>query len=420
MCYTLNMKYFFVLGRNPTLSVAEIASFMGKIDPNFLALDASSEALVIETEKGLIQQDILKKLGGTIKVGEILKETDELKKEDFVSILEEKASENKGKKLFFGFSLHSLGKNREKISKEKQGIDTFAIQAKKFLKEKKISSRWVTSKEEVLSSVVVSKNKLLEENGIEVVVLAKEDKVLLGKTLAVQEFEELGKRDFGRPKRDMQVGLIPPKLAQIMINLAGVEKDGLILDPFCGFGTILSEASLFQYTDLIGSDVSEENLQGAQENLKWLHNNYEFRDTSCEFIKCDARHISEKLDKNSISAVITEPYLGPALQGNETKEKILEIIKELSILYVDTFREFKSILKKNGKVVILFPVFSSKNEETFLPIREEIKKIGFVTENILPKELVNKDFIKITPRNSIIYSRPGQKVLREVLVFKLV
>ncbi|MCB9806812.1 hypothetical protein H6768_02830 [Candidatus Peribacteria bacterium] len=43
--------------------------------------------------------------------------------------------------------------------------------------------------------------------------------------------------------RSMVVGMMPPKIAQIMINLATKgDKKVAIWDPFCGLGTTLIEA----------------------------------------------------------------------------------------------------------------------------------------------------------------------------------
>jgi tRNA G10 N-methylase Trm11 len=420
------MKYFFILGRNPTLSSVELISFINNHGYKFSLRDASKEVFLIEIEKEINAKETIKSLGGTIKAGEIVEEAIELKKENIFKIFNKVISQSENRKIYFGFSSYNLEeKDGKSFFEAKKRTASFAMEVKKFLKEKGFSSRWVTGKEDNLSSVIVAKNKLLEENGAEIVILSGRDRYLLGKTFAVQEFEELSFRDFGRPKRNMQVGLMPPKLAQIMINLAEVKKDGVILDPFCGFGTVLGEAMLLGYKNLIGSDISEEVLDGAKENLEWLKNNYQpitdnqqLRTNNYQLIKSDARNVSSKLGEKTVDAIITEPYLGPSLHGKETKENILGIVKDLSMLYLDSFHEFKKILKPNGKIVILFPVFSFQNEEIFTPILEEIKKIGFDTANPLPEDLRNKNFVKITPRNSIIYSRPGQKVLREVLVFR--
>src|SRR5690606_22324116 len=83
-----------------------------------------------------------------------------------------------------------------------------------------------------LASVAVTKNLLLEK-GAEICVLAASDKVYVGKTLQVQDFEDYGRRDYQRPVRDEEQGMIPPKVAQSMINLVNAPAGATLLDPFC-------------------------------------------------------------------------------------------------------------------------------------------------------------------------------------------
>jgi tRNA G10 N-methylase Trm11 len=61
-------------------------------------------------------------------------------------------------------------------------------------------------------------------------------------TIACQDIDAYTKRDTSK-SRDMVVGMMPPKLAQIMINLATEGRKEIIYDPFCGLGTILIEAA---------------------------------------------------------------------------------------------------------------------------------------------------------------------------------
>ena len=118
-----------------------------------------------------------------------------------------------------------------------------------------------------LSSVVVEQNKLTTAQGAEIVIVQFDKKLFLGKTIAVQPFKELSFRDYGRPARDDYSGMLPPKLAQIMLNLSGAKPADTILDPFCGSGTILTEAMLMGYQDLVGSDVSSKAIEDTGKNI---------------------------------------------------------------------------------------------------------------------------------------------------------
>lgn len=406
------MKYYFILGRNPTLSSAELTAVLGE-RATFNHL--SSEVLVADVQGELSPREIMPRFGGVVKFGEILEMSDEFSAEDIAEILKNFLA----KKIYFGFSFYKLeeGVSDTHFKKENQKIKNLAMEIKNLLKDAKIQARWVTSKEANLSSVVIKKNKLLTEVGAELIFLIGTEKIYLGKTLAVQEFEDLSFRDYGRPRRSMRVGLMPPKLAKIMLNLARADKYDTLMDPFCGFATILEEAMLWGYKNLIGSDINTETLAGAKENLEWLVKNYQLPTTNYQLTECDARRLSQKFSPHSIDAIITEPYLGPPLRGKETPEKIQKIIKELSSLYLAAFREFKKIIKPSGRVVILFPVFHTEKQNFFLPILDEIKKIGFNVADPLPKDFKKYNFIKITPRNSILYFRPDQLVWREIFIF---
>ena len=100
--------------------------------------------------------------------------------------------------------------------------------------------------------------------------------------MAVQPFEEFGARDYARPSRDDLSGMLPPKLAKIMINLAQAKENSLILDTFCGSGTILQEALIMGYLNLIGFDSSPKAIKDSQANLEWLADKYDLNITKVE------------------------------------------------------------------------------------------------------------------------------------------
>jgi len=406
-------QYFFILGQSPTLSIAEILSFLSQKSVDFNIIHCSKSVLVIET-KNELKSDILDSLGGSIKFGQVIKE---IKKPD-IGDFSEHLPKTDGK-VNFGFSFYKTDdaiddKKLEILNKENYKL---GLGLKKQLKEKGISSRLVVSKEVQLSSVIVKKNKLLNK-GIEFTLLVDKDKTLLGKTLSVQKFEEYGLRDFERPSRDTLSGMLPPKVAKMMINLSQTNTDKTLLDPFCGSGTILQEALLLGYKDIIGSDLSEKAVGDTKNNLEWLKTKFDVQKSEITISKCDVTNLSEKTKPKSIDCIVTEPYLGPPLKGNEPKQQLEDTIKELSKTYVQTFQEFKKVLKPEGRVVIIFPVYKFKNELLQLEILKEIKKIGFETTSPISEKLVNTGCVQLTNRDSIVYSRPNQKVLREIFIFK--
>ncbi len=145
---------------------------------------------------------------------------------------------------------------------------------KKVVKKAGRSVRIIENKSEALESAQVLYNKLTGPLGWEILLIKDGEDFVVAQTTAVQNIDDYSKRDFDRPKRDAFVGMLPPKLAQIMINLAvgkmaNVDeetKPTTILDPFCGTGVVLQEAMIMGYS-VIGSDLSEKMVDYTQENL---------------------------------------------------------------------------------------------------------------------------------------------------------
>ncbi|MDO8592923.1 MAG: methyltransferase domain-containing protein [bacterium] len=412
------MRYFFILGSNPTLSLAELAAIFsnGK-------LSLIQKSVVILESNQTIKSDILKKIGGTIKFGAIYNELFSSAAKDILGSLSFAAPKTTNGKFYFGISHY--GKSR-------LNLKVLGMEFKKMLKQAGISSRWVISKEPTLSSVVVEQNKLTSDRGVEIVIIEFNKKFLLGKTFAVQPFKELSFRDYGRPARDDRSGMLPPKLAQMMINLAvtpplakgaGGILQPLILDPFCGSGTVLTEAALMGFQHLTGTDISDRAISGTKKNLDWTIGNWKLEIGNLALFNLDARDLSQKLKPQSVDYIITEPYLGPQRGAHDLNKTINELEK----LYSDSLREFNKILKPNGRIVMIWPVF--QRAPSVIPAKAGIQKgtiagtlhpnlSGFTILNPIPANLQKNIFLKLTNRQTIIYGRDGQKVWREIAVLE--
>jgi len=407
--------YYLILGRNPSLSITEIVALLKNTPPEIIAL--SREIILIKSQENPV--NLMKRLGGTIKIGTIvdIKPTpsDLTELSDTLYPLIPTSGDQK---ISFGLSAY-LADDHTNLPNIHQ-LRELGMAIKRRLQENKIKARLVTSRERALSSVIVSTNHLLDR-GVEICLFFAQDKIYIGKTLAVQEFQEASFRDFGRPARAMKVGMLPIQLAKILINLAAQPLQTTILDPFCGFGTILSEAALMGYQNLIGTDINPQAIEGTKQNLEWLKTKFQITNYKLQTLQSDARQLSTRLSHNSIDAIITEPYMG-STRG--TNNHALEV-KNLIDLYIDTFREFKKILKPNGRVIFIFPIFKHNNTltKTSDAVMPEIKKLGFEPMSILPPS-ISTHYLPTgqagspPTTHSIIYSRPDQKVLREIFVFQ--
>lgn len=400
-------SYSFILGRESLLSLAEILACLPKFTKNFTVEYFSPDFLIINTPLSLNSKSMMRDLGGTIKIGKIFKIEREEKWSDLKKTITDHilTTKNTGQKIFFGLSIYN--EQKKYLDSKKLGLEI-----KKELAENNFSSRWVVSKDKRLSSVTVKLNKLLSQRGIEILILPSEENIYLGETLEIQPFSEFNERDFGRPGRDVFSGMLPPKLAKIMINLAEVSKEAVILDPFCGSGTIITEAALMNYQKILGSDLSSKSVKDTKINFDWIQKrNLGYKLPVPKIEICDATKVSRCYPKNFIEAIVTEPFLGPPLKNREPEQKINQIIQQLSSLYLKTLSEFNKIIKSNGVVVMVWPVF---NKTKFLPILEKIQKIGWQIQSLLPKEFEKK----LAGRKTLIYSRPDQKISREIVKLK--
>lgn len=389
-------RYFFVLGSNPNLSAAELAAIFSLENSSLLAKDF----LLLESAVEIPAAEIISRLGGTVKIG-IIRDTaaslNELADKIF-SLARAKQESSPAGKFNFGFS--DYGSQRfNKIA--------LGAELKKRLSAAGGSSRFVVSREVTLSSVVVTQNKLLSR-GIEIILAKEGDNILIGETLAVQPFKDLSRRDYGRPARDDHSGMLPPKLAQMMINLAQLDnREELLADPFCGSGTVLSEALLMGYKNLAGSDLSPKAIDDTYKNLSWIRELYKIYGVKVNLKVKNAIDLGQFLKASSVGAIVTEPFLGPQRGLIEFKT----VIANLEELYSLAIKEFYQVLKPGRRVVMIWPLFYGQR-----PIAPKYE--GFELVDALPKHLKDSPFLKKHSRSTIIYGRPGQKVYREIAVLQ--
>jgi tRNA G10 N-methylase Trm11 len=387
------MQYYFILGKNPLLSLAEIKAVLEFFDYKFTIVNFKDNILILEIDKSLDIEVINQRLGGTVKIGQIIDQVNNLEEiaDKFCKLIKCQSG-----KLHFGFSLYSLS-DKINLAKKKKSIKSIAMEIKRKMREQKhLNSRWVVGKEIELSSVIVKKNQLLKY-GSEICLFFTDQYILVGQTLAVQAFVEFASRDYKRPSRDQISGMLPPKLARIMLNLAKIKPEANILDPFCGSGTILQEALILGYQNLIGFDSSAKAIQDTQNNLNWLADKYNFELKNVQLNQVEVKNLNQYLAKQSIDYIVTEPYLGPPLKGNELEAQINKNIQELEKLYLEAFKQFQQVLKAKGKIIMVIPEFKINNKTKQL----DLAKI--------------KDF-KILNQEKLIYCRPYQYVWRQIII----
>jgi tRNA G10 N-methylase Trm11 len=417
------MRHFFILGSNPALSTAEILALLGGND--FAVTLLTKQLLIVDglPEDRWDARSLMSRLGGTIKIGRIVGEDLPCSQEELANAVSEQLLSSKREgRLSFGLSLYSADRDKpERLARSLSAkIKRTGMEIKRLVKEAGRNVRWATSNEgAALSSVTVEKNHLIEEGGEFVIMADADNRCLLGVTEAVQPFEDFSRTDFGRPDRDALQGMLPPKLARIMLNLGNRNDDPsakLIMDPFCGSGTVLSEAMKIGFRRLIGSDTNPEAVKATTTNLDWLRQRLGLTASAvaADLHTADAREAGQSLSPSSLSLVVTEPYLGPPMNGRETRGEMQKRLAELGALYHAAFADWRQALQPGAKVVIALPVYLHGDEKHGISINE-IRSLGYVVEPTLGSSEFSRLGQKPTHNQGLIYGRAGQHVWREIV-----
>lgn len=386
-------KQWFVLGREKELSAAEIAAVLCINKEDFTV--AKNEPLLFSIKPTKNDpSELIKRLGGTIKIATEI--ASELSRPELIKTIQNELRNKEGK-ITFGLSAYGNLDTAE--------LTRLGKEIKNNLKNDGLSIRFVPNKEKTLSSATVGHNNLIKKGGEFIIYEQGAQKFSLAMTLALQPYEEFSKRDYDRPGRDDVSGMLPPKLAMMMLNLSEPRSDDTILDPFCGSGTIITEAMIMGYQNLIGSDISAKAIADTKINIEWIKKNLNISCPEIPLHALDIKKLEEKIAPKSIDRIIAEPYLGKPLTGRESYEEVAEQSKELKQLYFNAFEVFKKILKPGGVVVFIFPHYQKGNNTITTSQPNEIEKLGF-------------ELLPFFDHDHLLYERPGQRVGREIWRFK--
>jgi len=117
-----------------------------------------------------------------------------------------------------------------------------------------------------------------------------------------------------RKKPFFHPSAMPSKLARCMVNLARAKSGELVLDPFCGTGSVMVEAALIGCS-VLGFDVQRRMAVGCRKNLK------HFSVKSEGLVIADSR----RLPLTRIDCVVTDPPYGKsATTMKSTTKQIVE------------------------------------------------------------------------------------------------
>ncbi|MDE1865358.1 MAG: DNA adenine methylase [Candidatus Micrarchaeota archaeon] len=377
-----------ILGRNPSLGVAELESVLGP-DP---VKPLGGSCAMVSTDADLSKHG----LGGTVKIGEVIG-TCPLSSKLSSAALEVIVKHLEGKpahKISFGLSVYGI-----KVAPKQ--VEKLAFDIKGELKKRGRLSHVVLGEDNELNSAQVIHNKMLGDTGFEFLIVSSAKANYIARTTNVQDIESYSRRDYKRPKRDTKVGMLPPKLAQIMLNLAKVGPDNTVLDPFCGTGVVLMEAAL-KGSKLIGSDLNPEMTLYTKDNLEWLASQYKI-DIKLESLTSADASINKW--KGYFDRVVSEIYLGPPLDHLPKESSLKAIAYNANIMLNNFLANLRPQLNQKSRCCIAIPVWKTKNGFLRLPVADKLDKVGYAR--------VKFANLKV---DRLIYHRPDQIVGRELLV----
>jgi tRNA (guanine10-N2)-dimethyltransferase len=380
-----------LLGRQPELSLAELECQFGAA----AVRPVSDLAALVSTEAFDIQ-----KVGGVIKAGLVDAELPsrpwpKLQRE-IVAFYEKQLSETSGK-LTIGISVYGASVPGRDVGKT-------GLMLKQSLKHRGVSVRLVPNEDAALSSASSHHNKLgLSPKKVEILIICGKNSVILARSTGSQNISRLAARDQARPKRDAFVGMLPPKLALMMVNLTGITgpSRSVILDPFCGTGVVLQEAALLGF-DVYGSDLSDKMIDYTRQNLEWLTTKYRLA-TNVVIENGDAQ---DHVWQAPFDAVVAETYLGQPFSAPPAPDKLEKVVGITNTITTKFLKNIASQLKAGTPLVLAVPAWrDSQGNPTYLPCLFDIEKLGYQWQPL-----------KHADAKHLLYYREDQVVARQLLL----
>jgi tRNA (guanine10-N2)-dimethyltransferase len=387
-----------ILGRQPALGLAELESLYGA---ETLEPIGQQAALVKADPKDVF----IDRLGGTLKVCELITY---IPSSEWPKILDylENALPGLTKtipagKLRIGLSLYGLQVNTSKIN-------AGALRLKKNLKSATRGVRIVPNKQPDLNTAQVMHNQLTGATGLELVLVRHGKRTALARTVAIQDISAYAARDQARPKRDAKVGMLPPKLAQVIVNLTGAgarridTESSCLLDPFCGTGVLLQEALLLGY-EVYGTDLEPRMIDYSQVNLDWLVKQHDVPGT----YRLETGDATNHTWSHPFHLIAAETYLGRPFATAPRQDVLSEVISDVDTIHKKFLRNVARQTEPGFRMCIAVPAWRTGNDFKHLPTLDHLEELGYTRISFVHART-----------KELIYHRPDQVVGRELVVLR--
>lgn len=394
------------------LSLAEITTYLESNNVDYRLESYSKKTAILKADLNV--NNIMNNLAGFYKIG-VVKCVFDSKDIIYENRLEDKLNSTEfyswlNDKIRWCISVYNDGENFDWDI-----IDFLQYYFKERLKRDKVKkAKYVIPKklkeidQEIISDDIVKKHII--EDGLEIIVAYLSGKYYIGRTLNVIRNHEFKSRDFERPFQNAKES-VPPKIARILVNLTGVHSGDTLLDPFCGIGTILQEASILGI-QIFGVDIDKQRIFETVSNLQWINEKYNLKMTNIydRILTSDSRNLSKKIHVK-MDGIATEPILIPPLKKFPSKKEAEDMLNIAKKSYEEIIPEMSNVLKKGKRLVLVVPfVRTDKHYELSLDLKEAFKESGLVP-------YWNKDYFDFNyPLRG--FSDKDQKVLRGIYVLE--
>lgn len=171
----------------------------------------------------------------------------------------------------------------------------------------------------------------LKNATVQILVIFTESKIFVCKSNDSKLRINLRKREPSK-KSFFHPSMMNSSLARVMCNLAQIQEGDIVLDPFCGGGGILCEAS-YLGASVVGMDVNWGLLNGAKRNLEDISRDY-------SILQADIK----QMPINSVDCIVTDPPYGrsSSTRGDQSIKLVEELLKKI-----------ESITKSTGEHICL-------------------------------------------------------------------
>lgn len=170
----------------------------------------------------------------------------------------------------------------------------------------------------------------LKNPDVEYRAILSEDRCYFGKVLLTFDRSSFDSRNPGK-RFFFHPGVMMPRMARTLVNIACVRQGDVVLDPFCGTGGILIEANLLG-SRVIGSDFDPLMISGCRQNIR-----------ESDLMLADAAHLP--FCDHAVDAVVTDFPYGQSV--------CIRRSDSMDMLYKDALEEIRRVLKTGNRAVIV-------------------------------------------------------------------